>query len=386
MTYSFPGFRWVRRFTGLVLVVALLLVSGVCVLATLAEMDVTVSGEGTVQPRKRSHIKPRQDGRVSKVHVAAGDSVRPGQLVVELDDTAPKSQLEKAERDLESNRLLQDVYQHNRKRDLALFESEKVQAKARMETASLQLEQVSREYRLFYEHSPALKHRERQPIEALLPIRIRQAVYAQSEAEVQAVTEKIENLREAKLELRRLKSQEKKLEQDRFLLRHRIDAMRVRSEVNGTVLTREVDQLVGNVVKKGEGILEVAELGAWEVRTRVGELDFPKVKVGQDVRVYLEALPYPEFEVYAGKVSRLPGKVDPESAGNPSAGYPVVVSLDASQITDGDRDYSLSYGMKATTKIVIERGSVFQVLWRKILRSVGRLGKPKVRLGKDGRA
>jgi multidrug resistance efflux pump len=382
-TYSVPGFAWVRRFTLSILVVSILLVSGVVTLITFAEMDVTVSGTGQVEPRKRARIKTRMEGRVRSVHVKSGEQIGEGQVVCELDDTAVKAQIEMVEQDLKANQLRQEEFLYRRERDLSLFEAERAQAAARVETASLQLEQVSREYRLFYEHSPTFKQRKRQPVETLLPIRIRRAVIKQSSAELDAVTRKIESMRDGKLELKRLKTEEKKLRQDRFLLRHRLDAMKIRSDVQGTVLTREVDQLVGDQVKKGDAVLEVAELGAWQVKTSVREIDFPKVKIGQSVRVYLNAFPYTEFKVFRGRVAQIPGRTD-QSKGSNTNTYPVLVSIQQGEVTDGERAYSLSYGMKATTKIVIERGSLFRVLWRSLLRSVGRLGRPEIRVAGQG--
>lgn len=386
-SYSVPGFAWVRRFTVSILAVAFLLLSGVVALVAIAEMDVTVSGAGVVEPKERSHIKSRIAGTIREVRVSSGDNVESGQVVAVLDDTALRTQLEKIERDLETNQLRQAEFLERKDRDLALYEAERSQAHARVETASLQLEQVSREYRLFYEHSPTLRHRKRQPIETLLPIRLREAVFKQSMAELEAVTRKIEALQDGRLELDRLRSEKKKLEQDRFLLRHRIDATLIRSEVEGTILTRETEQLVGNDVKKGEAVLEVAALGRWQVKTQVGELDFPKVRIGQEARIYLEAFPYTEFKVFKGKVAHLPGKVERQADPTaPGASYPVVVSLAPGKITNGERDFVLSYGMKATTKIVIERGSVLSVLWRSVLRSVGRLGRPEIRLAGQGGA
>lgn len=380
--YRVPGFGWVRGFTALILVGTAGLVGGVIGLMTLAEMDVTVSGTGAVEPVRRFRIKSTMEGTIRTIGVASGDAVEVGQVVAELDDTALRSQLAKVERDLEANQLQQAAYLHARKRDLTLFEAEKQKAAARVETASLQLEQVSREYRLYYEHSPALKGRKRPPVEKLLPVRLREAVHKQAMAELESATRKIETLRDGKLELRRLKAEHKKLQQDRFLLRHRIDAMQVRSEVAGTVLTREVEQLVGDRVQKGGTILEVAELGRWQVKTLVNELDFPKVRIGQDARVYLEAFPYTEFEVFDGRVSKLPRRNETAAGPEAPTAYPVVISLKADSVTDGEKRYSLSYGMKASAKIVIERGGVIEVLWRQLLRSVGRLGKPEVRLAR----
>jgi len=224
----------------------------------------------------------------------------------------------------------------------------------------------------------------RPPVEALLPVRIRNAVYRQAASELDAVTLKIEARQAGKTELRRLKSEEKKLEQDRFILRHRLDAMQIRSSVEGTVLTREVDQLVGDRILKGGQVLEVAELGQWQVKTHVKEVDFPRIRIGQMALIYVEAFPYTEFRVFEGVVSHLPGRIDPAASGEPVSTYPVVIAIHDRIVTDGQRNYSLSYGMRATSKIIIERGRVLDVFWRKLLRSVGRVGKPEIRIVRRG--
>ena len=144
--YHVPGFRWVRRFSAAILIVSLLLITGVFGLITLAEMDVTVTGPGLIEPIRKTRIKSSIEGTIKSVLVSSGDQVTEGQVVAELDDTIILSQLNKADEDLESNRLRQDEYIHRRKRDLAFYEAERVQANARVEIASLQLEQVSREY------------------------------------------------------------------------------------------------------------------------------------------------------------------------------------------------------------------------------------------------
>lgn len=383
--YRVPGFSWVRRFTVMILVVALCLVSGVVALVNVAEMDVTVVGTGVVEPRKRSHVKSKIAGTIKAVNVRSGQRLEPNQVVGSLDDTDLRAQFKKVEQDLEANRLQREELVRRKERDLSVYEAERNRARARVEAASLQLEQVSREYRLFYEYSPTFKGKRRQPVEALLPVKIREAVFRQSEAELETVNRKIDALAKSQLEQARLKAVKKKLEQDLFLLRHRIDATEIRSQVHGTVLTRDLNQLVGNEVKKGDPVLEVAELGRWQVKVRVSQIDFPKVRIGQKARVYLDAFPHTEFRVFSGKVSHLPGKTEVDKSGGKSDAYPVVVSLDTTRISDGERNYVLSYGMHATTKIVVERGNVLAVLWRQLLRSVGRLGRPEVRLASGGK-
>jgi len=174
---------------------------------------------------------------------------------------------------------------------------------AQVEANRLQLEQVTREYRQFYEHSPTLKYRRPQLNEKLLPIRIRQVVHKQVLSELKAVERKIEDGREGRLALEHLKEERKKPEQDRFLLRHRIDATQVRSEVDGTVMTRKVEQSVGDRMQRWASILDVAALGKWQVKVSISQRDIPKVGIGREARIYLEAFPYTEFKVFSGRVT-----------------------------------------------------------------------------------
>ena len=52
-----------------------------------------------------------------------------------------------------------------------------------------------------------------------------------------------------------------------------------------------------------------------------------------------------------------------------------MVEMLDSQVEDGERVYSLGYGMDVDARIVVERGRIALLVWRWLLRSVGKAGR-----------
>ena len=95
-----PGFRFVRAF----LLVILLLVSSLLILVGFLSwyfsMDVTVEGKGVIEPQHRYLVKARITGIIKQIHVQTGQQVQAGDLLVTLDDTEWRTELAKIEADL----------------------------------------------------------------------------------------------------------------------------------------------------------------------------------------------------------------------------------------------------------------------------------------------
>ena len=66
----------------------------------LVESTVTNSKAGTVQARRRADLSPEQGGRVVELAVREGDTVQEGQVLLRLDDSTQRAQLERSRRDL----------------------------------------------------------------------------------------------------------------------------------------------------------------------------------------------------------------------------------------------------------------------------------------------
>ena len=65
-------------------------------------------------------------------------------------------------------------------------------------------------------------------------------------------------------------------------------------------------------------------------------------------------------------------------------GYPVKVSIADPEVTDGARVYSLAYGMSADVRIVVEQGRIAELLWRRLLRSLGEVSRRDIFTGAAG--
>ena len=85
------------------------------------ESTITNSKAGTVKARRRADLSPEMGGRVIELDVAAGESVVARQVLLRLDASSQRAQLEKARRDV-------------------------ITAEARREEACLAAEQAQREY------------------------------------------------------------------------------------------------------------------------------------------------------------------------------------------------------------------------------------------------
>ena len=218
----------------------------------------------------------------------------------------------------------------------------------------------------------------------MLPVRIARAHNKLAEADVEGAKSRLAAIESRQREIESLVESALKLEQQRFLLRHRLSWTTIRSSVSGTVLTQDLEQREGDGVKRGERIVDIARLDAWQARLLVSESDFPKIKLGQPVSLYVEAFPHTEYRVFRGTVRRKPSRhqAETDSPNGKPAKYPVVVSVDDPVVKDGGSVISLAYGMLARAKIVVERGSLVEVLWRKLLRKVGRIPQSGISLAR----
>ena len=106
----------------------------------------------------------------------------------------------------------------------------------------------------------------------------------------------------------------------------------------------------------------------------VKETDLPKIEIGQLARLYVNAFPSMEYKVFEGTVEEIAAA---PVAGNAVEGavYPIKVSILDPQVSDGQQVYSLAYGMNAEVKVVVERGRIVKLLWKKLLRTAEPMGR-----------
>ena len=179
-----PGFRFVRSFLLVILVLAggLLVLPGV--LSWYFSMDMTVESKGVIEPRQRHRVKAEIAGIIQQMHVRQGHQVEKGEPLVTLDDTDWQIQLQQAEKDLGVNQSQQRAIQQQMAQERNIRHAEVSHAKLVVERMRIQLEQVVAEQTIY---SAGLLPTSvvRQPLDQLLPGRLGNAWLRDAEAELE---------------------------------------------------------------------------------------------------------------------------------------------------------------------------------------------------------
>ena len=152
-------------------------------------------------------------------------------------------------------------------------------------------------------------------------------------------------------EERQQRSRMANLQSEIALLDRDIEALTVRAPTAGTVLTPRTEERTGLRLEAGEPVVTIGRTDTVTVEFTVDQRDLNRVRVGQEVRLRLDALPDRTFE---GKVIFL-GELPADSGGK--ARFPVRAAIVNS-------DNSLRTGMPAQARVLSEPTSILGRLTR----------------------
>ncbi|MFA6111666.1 MAG: HlyD family efflux transporter periplasmic adaptor subunit [Candidatus Latescibacterota bacterium] len=332
-------------------------------------MEVTVQGKGTVAPQTRSQVKAELGGIVRQVRVRTGQAVHCGDSVIFLDARDWLTELRKVEHELAAGadraRHLEEQLAH----EAVLRAGELESTRLELAQVEVELERLRAELAVPADSPLLASGWTRLPLDELLPVRRQQAQVARGRAEVAMAEARLAAVSQGQRELAALTEERARLIQDRDLLRERLHRAVVRAPVDGTVLTSEPELRVGDQVQAGESLLELVQGTAWRAEVAVGEGEVSKVRPGQEARVQVAAFPRLEYGSFTGIVESVAR--EPRPAGD---GYAVRIRLREAEVRDGNRRYGLACGMTAEARILVERGRIAILLWRRLLRGLGKLG------------
>ena len=378
-----PGFGIVRSFLWLILLLAGGMVGLAGLLSWHFGMDVTVEGQGVVEPRDRHQVKTMIGGIIKEVHVRSGQQVEEGDLLVTLDDADWLTELQKIEADLEVNRSQQREIEQQIEQDRRIRSAEVVEARLSLDRVRIQLEQIVAEQTLYSTVALAPEGIARRPLQDLVPVRLADAALRQGKADLTLAEQRLGAVEGRGQELRTLEKRRGRLEQERTRVRSRLDQSRIAAPATGTVLARDLTRRVGDRIEAGEAILEVASTEAWQAKVMLKEMDLPQIETGQHARLYIDAFPHMDYKIFEGVVEEIP-KTPSEVAADGCAVYSVRVSILDPVVSDEERVYSLADGMNTQAKVVVARGRILELLWKKLMKSGERAGRHDFHLQQTG--
>ena len=371
------GFGFVRHFLVVILGSAGMMAGIGGFLIWHFGMDVSVEGEGIIEPRSRHLVRSEISGIIRKIAVRQGQRVAAGEELVVLDGEEWRTEFHKVEKDLEVNRSrrIEIALQMEQERDI--LQAEVARTRLEVEAAALYLEKVRAEQELYSSSGLLSEGRLRKPLEELVPVRQDVVALHQRQAELQLAEQRLQAVESRQQEIRTLEKGSEKLRQDKALLHYHLARTTICAPAAGIVLTGNLEKRVGDQIQAGESILELAGMGQWQARIMVRETDLPKVKMRQPARLYVRAFPHLEYKIFSGQVEEV--SVEPAPDGK---GYSVKVSIADPQVRDRGQVYSLACGMSADVRIVVEQGRIAELLWRRLLRNLGEVSRQEIFVGK----
>lgn len=358
-----PGFVFVRGFLWWMLAIFAALGGMAAFLSWYFAMDLSIKARGQLRPAARHGVKASLGGIVREVRVREGQQVAAGETLAVLDDAEWRLQLAQIASDLRANRLRVAEIEASVSEQRRLLQLEEEAAQAAWQRSRLGLEQVRAEQQVGSLALLASYGWKRKPLAELWPVRRAAAAVGARRAEWESARARWQQAGARLRERQTLDLVHGALVADRAYAEQRLAQTALVAPVAGAVLTRDVAKRRGDYIGAGEVLLDLAS-GGWMAEVAVAERDLPRVAVGQWARLYVEAYPHMEYEIFDGIV-------DAVAVDKSGGGYPVEVVLADSALAV----YRLAPGLAVEARIVVERGRIAALAWRRILEGLGKVRK-----------
>jgi hemolysin D len=371
--------------------------------AMLAQVDEVGQARGRLEPKgKTMRLDAATTGTVAKIHVKEGQTVKPGDRLLELNADLLRNQQQQAQTKLESqlNRLAQ-LQAMQRQMEMTL-QTQKLQLQAQLNE---QIAEYNRaEHRITYfqnaqeltqavlakDQTRADRFREFQQMGIIPGVQAEDAERAALETS-QRLSQTRSDLRQAQAELAKLQSTYERVQREGEVTllastrqikaaqteilqlkaeiaqsRHQIASLALQLKrtlvsvpIAGTIFELPV-QKPGAVVQPGEQLATIAPKDAPLIlRAKLSSRESGFVKVGLPVKIKFDAYPFQDYGIIPGTVRWISptSKVQTTPQGQDEV-YDVEIELAQTFIRSGKKTLALAPGQTANAEIIIRQRRV----------------------------
>ena len=335
------------------------------------DLERIVSASGKISAKQTVNISAETTGKVVTLTVAEGETVKKGQLLLEIDPRNLETQVQ------------------NREASLAVQRSQLEGARKQIENTKVALQQAR----------DTLGRLEELNKQGLIP----KEQYERALADVK--------MRETDLRVREqdLITQEQRIKQEETNLdtaRYDLHKVRIVSPMDGLVTRRNIEvgetAVVGTMNNAGTVLLTIADLSVIETEIEVDETDIVDVSVGQPVKVTIDAIPERQFKGRVTEVGNSPIQTGTAGAtAQRATNFKVVITIDGevpgvrpgftctAVVTTATRSKALSVPIQAVTMrelVVDAEGNIVKSPTGEAGRGRGRRGATPAPAGPAGAA
>lgn len=291
---------------------------------TKGDLRITVPCDGTVVPRVLVEVKTKASGVVEKIEVEAGDTVKQGQVICELDRKDIEAQLEQAQASLDAANAQFKLTKRS------LSPQQKAQAESSIRTAQIRLDDAQASYDRIKKVFDKGFATEDEMTKAQTELNNAKESLEQAQQQYEL---DMQGAQPEEIEVARTNVVRSQAELDR--IQEELAYTTVRAPQSGTVLTRPVE--IGTAVASGTSgmsggtvVCTIGDLSTLYVKAYIDETDLGKVNLGAPCRVAFDAF---QGWVWHGKVKKIypQGEASGGSGGgSSSARFQIDIELDQS--------------------------------------------------------
>ena len=321
----------------LILVIALLVL-------VFGRMDETVEAFGTVFPVNYVNVAPKISGIIKELKVREGDEVKAGDTLFLLISDDLSFQMERSKQALAEARArlleVQEEYRNlttSESFEISAVLADLVAAKRRMEIEKANYE---RQEELFKKNLISEEKREKAKLDYEVT-KSNYRVLEQRKIMLESRYQRLIEERQSDVEL---------AQQACDLARQRLEKTIILSPISGTVLTPNIDELIGTKAVEGQPLIQIGNLSQMEFIASINEADIPKVDIGQDTKIYINAFPHRQYKVFEGKVTEVSSAPQITKSG---VFFEAKIEIDEPWVEVSESRLHLKPGLSGKAKIVI---------------------------------